>query len=187
MLTRLKKTDTQPIGLAEVKAHLRLDHSEEDEYLNRLIQAATEHVEQSLGRSLLKQTWEVIWQKNKSSQVTLTSFGTSCIEIPLPYPPILQIAEVNELMPGDQKKIIRRYMLDTQRDIPHLVLADTVEAVQIVYTAGYGEWPTTVPWPIRQAILHLVTDWYENRINGGTQINSMVDVLLKPYRVMRLV
>jgi uncharacterized phiE125 gp8 family phage protein len=40
------------VSLKEVKAHLRLDSLDEDDYLKSLILAATDHVEQCLGKSL---------------------------------------------------------------------------------------------------------------------------------------
>jgi len=49
MLTRIKTLDILPVGLTEVKAHLRLDHAHEDEYLRPLILAAVSFVEEYLG------------------------------------------------------------------------------------------------------------------------------------------
>ncbi|NBT85326.1 MAG: phage gp6-like head-tail connector protein [Alphaproteobacteria bacterium] len=40
------------VSLKEVKAHLRLDSLDEDDYLKYLILAATDHVEQCLDKSL---------------------------------------------------------------------------------------------------------------------------------------
>ena len=53
MLTLLEPSGIDVVSLAEVKAHLRLDQPYEDDYLQTLIQSATEHVEQYLGRSLI--------------------------------------------------------------------------------------------------------------------------------------
>ena len=58
---------------------------------------------------------------------------------------------------------------------------------QIRFTAGYGA-PTDVPAAIRQAMLLLVTQWYEHRqVTGtGTALPFSVEALLAPYRRVRL-
>lgn len=57
----------------------------------------------------------------------------------------------------------------------------------ITFTAGYGA-PTDVPAAIRQAMLLLVTQWYEHRqVTGtGTALPFAVDALLAPFRRVRL-
>lgn len=52
MLGLLNAPDKDIVTLKEVKAHLRLDSEEEDQYLSSLILAAIDYVERYLGRSL---------------------------------------------------------------------------------------------------------------------------------------
>ena len=47
----------EPISLAEAKAHLRLDASDEDALLTALITAARMFVERTLGVALITQSW----------------------------------------------------------------------------------------------------------------------------------
>ena len=59
--------------------------------------------------------------------------------------------------------------------------------VAITFTAGYGA-PADVPAAIRQAMLLLVTQWYEHRqVTGtGSTLPFAVEALLAPYRRIRL-
>ncbi|HIE72284.1 MAG TPA: hypothetical protein EYP98_20125 [Planctomycetes bacterium] len=63
--------------------------------------------------------------------------------------------------------------------------------IEIDFTAGYGTEASDVPEPIRQALLLLVSHWYERRdpIEVGAA-NTMVPVpvsqLLEPYKVHSL-
>lgn len=80
MLTLLKDSEIDVVSLAEVKAHLRLDHAEDD-YLTTLIKSATNYVENYLGKTLISKTWRVIKQFNEEK-------GLGLQEVILPYPPL---------------------------------------------------------------------------------------------------
>jgi uncharacterized phiE125 gp8 family phage protein len=67
----------------------------------------------------------------------------------------------------------------------------TANGIEIAFTAGYGDAVADVPAPIRQAVLLLVTHWYEHRepIEIGaahTAVPHMVSELLHPYRQVKL-
>lgn len=62
-------------------------------------------------------------------------------------------------------------------------LDDTVNAVTITYSVGYGSAPEDVPEDIRQAILFRVSDMFTNR-NGSTGDGTIAaERLLEPHRV----
>ena len=50
---------TEPIGLTEAKAQLRVDHTTEDIYIESLIKAARDLVEDESLHALLTQTWDL--------------------------------------------------------------------------------------------------------------------------------
>jgi uncharacterized phiE125 gp8 family phage protein len=63
--------------------------------------------------------------------------------------------------------------------------------IEIDFVAGYGDAPSDVPQPIRQALLLLIAHWYENRepVEIGataTPIPGTVSDLLSPYRRRRI-
>ena len=59
-LMRTVTAAVEPVTLAEVKAHLRLDHASEDELLGGLIRAAREEVERATGLALIDQDWRLV-------------------------------------------------------------------------------------------------------------------------------
>lgn len=190
MLTRIKIPEILPVGLTEVKAHLRLDHAHEDEYLRPLIQASVGFVEEYLGRSLLTQTWRLIWEKEKAYPPQLSTSVEDVCTVWLPYPPLRAIISVNRLMGTGEKKAIRRHRLDMKHQMPSLVFADVPEPVEIDYETGYGDRPSDIPPVIRQAILMSAEDFYENRDSerdaGGISRSTLVRELLDTYRIRRL-
>ncbi len=66
-----------------------------------------------------------------------------------------------------------------------------LNAFEIAFTAGYGDEPTDVPAPIRQALTLLVAHWFERREPvvlgvGAQEVPTTVAGLLLPYRRVRL-
>jgi uncharacterized phiE125 gp8 family phage protein len=186
MLTRMKTGDLLPVGLLEVKVHLRLDHAHEDEYLRSLILAAVGIVEEYLGRSLLTQSWRLIREKQKPYPPHLSTVEEDICSVSLPYPPLRVILGVNRLMATGEKKPIRRHRLDMGHQIPRLVFADVPEPVEIDFETGYGDRPTDIPPLIRQAILMSIADFYEHRESGTMPRNALAREMLDTYRVVRL-
>jgi uncharacterized phiE125 gp8 family phage protein len=63
--------------------------------------------------------------------------------------------------------------------------------IEIDVIVGYGATAESVPEPLRQAIRTLVTDWYENRGDAGSDdpanaLPSSVRALVVPYQRPRL-
>ncbi len=56
-LTRVVAPAFEPLTLAETKLYLRVDHSDDDASIARMIQAAREAAEFYLRRSLVTQDW----------------------------------------------------------------------------------------------------------------------------------
>jgi hypothetical protein len=50
---------SEPVTLAEAKAHLRLEESRDDAYVSACITAARQYIEQVCWRALLQQTWRL--------------------------------------------------------------------------------------------------------------------------------
>ena len=186
MLTRIKTAELLPVGLGEVKAHLRLDHAHEDEHLGLLVQAASGFVEQYLGRSLLTQTWRMIWKQPDPYPSQLSASAEDICSVDLGYPPLREILSVNRLMPNGEKKPIRRYRLEVNHQLPCLIFADVAEPVEIDFETGYGDYPKDIPPLIRQALLMTVADFYEYRDSRSTPRNSFIWEILDSYRIRRL-
>lgn len=200
--------DIEPVTLQEVKAQLRLDPTETDfdTLLNELIPAARQWCENYQNRAYITQTWQIAYDRfpifdfyhqvrpfqhrHKPREIQLT----------LPRPPLQAVAW---LQYTDKDKAVTTmaaadYLIDDFSEPAELLPAavqwphDTelikVNAVQAQYTAGYDDKTLTaaqrqamVPARIREAIILLVNQWFEN---PGCEASKSVYALLDLDRVV---
>ena len=163
-----------PIMLAEVKAQARVEHDDEDLLLQHYIDAATAWLDGPagiLGRCLVTQTWR--------AEVDAISGP-----LRLPFPDTVICSAVFTDAEGGE--LIHELELQDQRPLLRPITG-LGRSAAITFTAGYGA-PAEVPAAIRQAMLLLVTQWYEHRqVTGtGTALPFAVEALLAPYRRIRL-
>jgi len=181
---------SEPVTVAEAKAHLRLDGSAEDLLIASLILTSRLHIEAALGLALITQGWRLILDR-----------WPGWPEVPIPLRPIQSIASVSVLAADGTPETMPAsgYILDQHGLPPRLIRTGTswpgpgrlAAGIEIGFTAGYGAAASDVPAPIRQALLMLVAHWYEHRdpIEIGSPviaIPSAVSELLAPYREARL-
>lgn len=177
-----------PVSEEEARDHLRIDGNDSDLYLKGLIACATDIVEKITRRALLTQTWKVFFD----------CFPDREIQIPL-----AKLQSVTHLKYYDSGDILQTvsgssYIVDSVSEpgritpLPYDIWPITnfrPNAVEVQFVAGYGK-ADQVPMPIRQAILMLISHWYENRepvaINVAVMpVPKTVDFLLSSYRVLR--
>lgn len=160
----------EPLGLPEVKQHLRVEHDSEDALLYLYMQAAREQAELVTRRQCLTATYTLSldcfprdqswrWHRNQG--------------LLLPRPPLQSVTEVRYLDTSGVAQILATsvYGVDTLSQPGRLYLktgqswpsvSTQLNAVTITYVAG---WPTyaAVPGPLKMAILLLVGHFYEHR------------------------
>lgn len=165
MLTLITAPASDPVSISEMKAHLRIDHSDEDATLAGYLRTATGRLDgQSglLGRALVSQTW----------RLTLEAFP---IEITLPLPPCQSVTSIEYLdLAGDEQTLstsgYRVFGLGgTDRAVIRPAVGaewpETAElpgAVVVTFVAGYGD-AAAVPEPIRHAVLQIAAGLYSGR------------------------
>lgn len=166
---------SEPVSIAEVRQHCRIDATDDDAGIARRILAARTYVEQITGRALMTQTLEMLLEEFPED------------DIHLPRSPAASITWVKYTDPAGvvQTMSASDYVLDNSC-VPSEVYPaygkfwpPTLEmpgSVQIRYVAGEEQ----APEPIRQAILLLVAAWDENR--SGFDAVPGVDALLAPYQ-----
>jgi len=169
-LTRQTAPAVEPVTLAEAKAHLRVDTSDDDAYIGTLITAAREWCEQYLDRTLVHTQWVMRFDK----------FPDSGIEpVELPRPPMVAsgtatavtVTFTQEAGPTSTYSTAE-YRVD-RNATPGAILPiygstwtphrQDDNAISVTWWAGYGASGTSVPAAIRHAILMLVGHWYEIR------------------------
>ena len=193
-LTNITPAASEPLTLAEVKDHLRILDNDHDTLLSSLITAATSYLDTRhgiLGRALITQTWEM----------RLLSFSDAHRSIKLPYPPLQSVISVKYIDSSGQEQIIDAadYIVNigeyegtirpaNGKSWPATTSVFEYHSVSIRFVCGFGDDPTDVPQSIRQAMLLIITDWYENRADGESCAsqrynNRASDALLAPYRL----
>lgn len=175
MLTLLQGSEIALVSLEEAKNHLRLDHSYDDDYLLRLIQTATDYVENYLGKSLLSKIWMLVGTPE------IRSDGLSYLK--LPNAPILEIISVKRIQ-KENKQTIKRYCLEQKKTQPEICIYGDGSSIEVIYRAGHGDKPKCVPAGISQAVLILMAEMYERRTVLSVENSNLVQALLAPYRVL---
>lgn len=195
-LTSVLEPASEPLTLAEAKTHLRVDTSDDDEYVNALIVAARNHVESITRRALITQTWDLY----------IDDFPGVDNPIELPKAPLQSVTSIIYVDEnGDEQTLnASSYIVSTvgvpgritpEYELDWPVTREIVDAVRIRFVAGYedsGSSPQdladNVPDAIKHAIKLIISHWYENRepVNIGNIITPLpmaIDALLAPYRV----
>lgn len=195
----------EPITLAEAKAWLRIDGTEEDALILGLIAAARSYVETFTGRGLITQQWEVSLDAFPSSdryvRGRLSESKTASIpgrEIILPRAPLASVESVKYYDTAGTLQTFSSgsYFSDTRAQPGRVVLHEDYDwpetqvrpnAVVVAYTVGYGA-AASVPHGLRTAVRFLVTHWFRNRVhvnigNIVTPIPDSAEALLWQFRL----
>jgi uncharacterized phiE125 gp8 family phage protein len=154
--------ELEPVSLDEAKLHLRVDISPEDDLIETLITAARQRVEVELRRTLISQTWSLYLDDWPADEV-----------IQIPNPPLIQMRAIAYVDSNGVSQSLTYYDWLANPGTPGRIapvygtswpsVRSQLDAIVVQYDAGYGELASDVPACIRQAILLLVGDWYENR------------------------
>lgn len=153
-----------PVTVTEVKQHIRVEHTDDDTYIQSLIEAATDFCEKKVDRyfinTRLKATWDYF-----------------PVEIRLPKPPIYRTnpAFIVTYKDSDQNEVLLQsteFRIDY--DEPGVLRPNyagtwpsaisDVNSVTVQWNAGYGGTGTEVPIGVRHAVLMLAGHLYERRL-----------------------
>jgi len=174
----------EPVTLDEAKAHLKVDTTDDDALIASLITAARARAEWHTGRAFVTQSW-TLW---------LDGWPESGI-VEIPLPPLQSVTQVATYAPDDTPSVLdpSLYQLDLASAPARLVLKGifalanlrAVNAVEIAFTAGYGD-AGAVPAPVKQAILQIAADLYAHRGDEADIVSATAAALLASYRVFKL-
>ena len=182
----------EPVSLADAQLHLRAPTSGADATLiSAYIQAARETVEAHTGRALVTQTW----------QARLSAFPATGA-VYLPRAPLIAVTTLAIVDAAGAVTTVAadQYQVDASTGPyaqPGAVLpasgvdwpetrADTLGAVRVTFTAGYGATAASVPAALRAAILLIVGELYEQREASAekpTSDTAAIRRLMDPFRI----
>lgn len=188
---------TEPLlTIADVKAHCRVDHDDDDDTFEELIATATSHLdgyEGILGRALVSQVWDY--------HLPCFAMTGHLRRIPLPLTPLISVDQISYVDMNGEDQILspadyvvldgRLAAVEPQYGKTWPSTRRQSRAATIRYTCGYGA-AAAVPASLRSAARLIVADLYDNRAaqtfgDGKVNIsaNPAVDRLIKPFRIPR--
>lgn len=183
----------EPVALEDLKAHCRVEITDDDDLINALGIAAREKVELDTGRVLCSQTWLLKGNGFPSSDST---------PIELDMPPLQSVSSIAYV---DTDGVAAtwddaEYQVDTASQPGRILPAygesyptarDQYNSVTVTFVCGYGA-SYDVPRALKHAIKILVGTWYEQReqIVVGNLVTEVkgpaaYEALIYPYRMWR--
>jgi uncharacterized phiE125 gp8 family phage protein len=140
----------EPLTLAEVKAHLRLDGADEDALLLSLIKTAREFIERETGLCLIAQSWRLYLDRwPRDGIIRILKSPVQAIQTVTVYSfdgAPLQVSLEDHLLDGAGRPA-RLWLKNTP------VTGRTVNGIEIDFAAGFGEAGTDVPDTLKRAML----------------------------------
>ena len=181
---------TEPVSVADAKAHLRIDGTAEDVLIGSLLLTSRLHIESALGLALLNQTWMLVldrWPPGAS--------------LDIPIAPLQAVTAVRVRGASGVATLVpsTSYLIDIVSKPPRLVWNQAPQpypgaaanGIEIDLTVGFGASAASVPAPLKHAILMLTAHWYEHRDpveigSSAMRIPDAVTDLIQPFRKFRL-
>jgi uncharacterized phiE125 gp8 family phage protein len=178
----------EPLTLAEVKAHLRLDGADEDALLLSLVATARAFLERETGLCLITQTWRhYLDQWPGDGVIRIVKSPVQAVQTVRVYDSEGAAADVS----------LEGHLLDGEGRPARLWLGNppapsrAVNGIEIDFSAGYGEAGTDVPDTLKRAMLIHVGHMFAFRgvLSPSQQPAGIPDGyerLIAPFRMRRL-
>lgn len=166
ILNRTSAPVADLVSLADAKAHLRVDHTDEDTLIQAYIDAATATLDGPhglVGKALVQQTWAATC----APLTGRTAFAA-------PVTPLLSIVSVSyyDRDNAGQSIDVNDLTVLGEEDMAYIVpdigtnwpaMYARPDAMTVTWTAGYGATAADVPANIVQAAKFLVAIWHMHR------------------------
>lgn len=178
----------EPLALADVKAHLRIDGSAEDGLLAALAGTARDYLERVTGLSLISQGWRLYRDAWPASGVLEIARG--------PVRAVTAVRGFDEL--GEESGLsLAGHVLDRASRPARLWLRDrpsaraAINGLEVDFTAGFGESGADVPDTLKRAMLIHVAHMFEFRGAVPVELQPAgvpegYERLIAPYLLRRL-
>jgi len=181
----ISKATTMPVTLTEAKRQLRLDEiTEDDDHVRTLIYAVSDHIERQYNVALITKT---VTEYHSA----FPSLANDPLRLHIaPGIAVTSVHYTNEdgtLTEFDSSKYTtgkgtRDMFLVPKPDYEWPTDAiQKPDAVRVIYTAGYGVDPQSVPPAVRLAILNLVGKFDANREDSVSEKTTASDRLLASF------
>jgi len=155
----------EPISVADAKRHLRIEHSDDDLLIKRLIETAIAMVDVTgvLGKAMITQTWSECYGQYPS-EITL-SLGPVQSVSAIKYYDTNNVLQTDTLSNYFVLGTSGRTTIRPKSGFNWPITFTRDDAIKIEYVIGYGDTFRDVPSTVRHALFMLVAHYYENREN----------------------
>lgn len=162
-LVRVTAPAASPISLAEAKAQMKVESSDDDTIIQRLIDAAIAFVDVqgALGKAMITQTWGQ-WLSPNPSTVYL-SLGPVQSVSAIKYYDVDGALQTATLSDFNVFGTPNRISVSPKSGKAWPVTQTRDDAIKIEYVIGYGATSASVPETVRHALMMLVAHWYDMR------------------------
>ncbi len=172
-----------PVTVADARAWLRVEDTEEDALIEGLIAAAARRIEFECGLALITQQWRYLrdcWPRDG--------------RLALPIHPVQAITAMRVLTEDGLVTVPTSAYETSLAARPARIRAlkgfpppgHGLDVVQVDLVAGFGDDPADVPADLRQALLLIVAHWFETRegltAEGFAGLPAEALALLGPWR-----
>jgi len=153
-----------PISLTEVKEQLRVESTDDDTMLTRLIDVAVAYtdVQGALGQAMISQKWAQ-WINSTPPQSVSLILGPVQGVTAVKYYDLDGTLQTDTLANYEVFGTQFATQISPKEGFSWPVAQDRQDAIKIEYEIGYGDAASDVPQTIRHALMLLVSHWYENR------------------------
>jgi hypothetical protein len=211
----VSKPAVEPVTVAEVKSHLRVEHSRDDILIALYIAASRREAEKLSGEKFITQTWEFVYPRFPVLAEDLTPVASTSLvpaygltipggnfalqakpvqSVSISYIDQAGVSQVFGTFSGSPL-VAAEYSLLRDDNDPQIILnlnqqwpqaAGVQNAVTISTVAGYGDAASDVPELMKAGILLLCGHFYENREAVVIQ-NGVVTALEIPMGIRDLI
>jgi uncharacterized phiE125 gp8 family phage protein len=191
-LTLVTAPAAEHVTLVEAKSHLRVEVDTDDGLIAAYVLAARQAVEDFTRRKLYTQTWDYTIDSNWP---TVRVGGVDRPRIVLPLPPLQSVSSITyydgngalQTLATSQYRVDATGLegrIEPAYNVTWPTVRDQMSTITVRMVVGY----TTLPEPIRHAILLTVGNLYKHResVVTGTiaaELPQSAQMLLFPYRV----
>lgn len=186
----------EPVSLSEAKVWLKVDNTADDDLISSLITAARMAVEDYTNLKLISQTIEEVFNGFPwSGYYRLGAAPERCDVMKLTCSPLISVVSVEykATAAGYTTLDSSNYTAHTYQKPPVITPAyslswptaiDFPESVKVAYTAGLSADAAGVPDLFKNAILKILTTWYEKRGENVKRLPTDVEYMLNIQRII---
>lgn len=184
-----------PVTLAEAKAHLRVEHAEDDAFITAKVAAAVAHLDGLsgvLGRCLMTQTWRFDFDgfpDDRALRLVFPDIVRTGDDVPVvTYRDLAGAVQTLDAAAYHAIEDARGSALRLASGASWPETSDHPAAVSVTASFGYAD-AASVPGPLKAAVLEMVGDLYrfrETAVIGVTAaaipMSADVERMIRPYR-----